>query len=541
MGNSFPSRRQQQTKTSSWTPVFAAVLLLLTVVSFFNYLLFHSAAEIFSIVIAFAMFTFCWNCRQFLRDNYLQFLGIAYLFVGTLDLTHTLAFPGLNVFGQGGLNLAAQIWLSARVLEAASLLAAAHLLGRKIPPAPVFALYSITVGVLLYAVFTQNVAPVWDPETEQLTAFKKLSEYIISVTLLGALGVFYRKRNKLNKGVLAFLAVSIIGTVLSEISFTAFRNADDPMNWLGHMLKIISFYFLYKAVIETGLRRPFALLFRDLEKNRSTIQQERALLEAVLQEMPDAIVTTDAEGETILANRAYSELITPEGASPDSSRRFFYQNGKPCPPSEVPLQRSLRTGEPMRNEQLEIRRGDGSFRTVLCHASPVRDQQGNLVAVVATHHDITERKRMEDALREARNRLEERVKERTRQLAAAEEQQRALANQWEETFDAMQDMVAIITPERKIVNANRTMADFFGQSREELKGTDCSELMQCQPVTSRNCPLEKSLKTNKRESSERFMKNRWFLVSADPVSDDEGATVGCVHILRDITAEKKAE
>ncbi len=63
------------------------ILLLsgLYLTSLYNYLLFHSIAELFSVVVAIGIFMLAWNSRRFLDNSYLLFLGIAYLFIGALD------------------------------------------------------------------------------------------------------------------------------------------------------------------------------------------------------------------------------------------------------------------------------------------------------------------------------------------------------------------------------------------------------------------------------------------------------------------------
>lgn len=78
--------------------VLATILVGLYFTSRINYLLFHSLAEIFSIVVAFSLFMIAWNSRQYIRNPYLLFIGIAYLFIGILDLLHTLAYKGMPVF-----------------------------------------------------------------------------------------------------------------------------------------------------------------------------------------------------------------------------------------------------------------------------------------------------------------------------------------------------------------------------------------------------------------------------------------------------------
>ncbi len=73
------------------------ILLGLYLSSIYNYLLFHSIAEIFSIIIASSIFIVAWNSRRFLDSNYLLFLGIAYLFIAALDLIHTLGYAGMGI------------------------------------------------------------------------------------------------------------------------------------------------------------------------------------------------------------------------------------------------------------------------------------------------------------------------------------------------------------------------------------------------------------------------------------------------------------
>jgi hypothetical protein len=51
----------------------------LYLISRHNYLLFHSLAEVFSIVVAGAIFMVFWNARRFLDSGYYLFVGIAYI------------------------------------------------------------------------------------------------------------------------------------------------------------------------------------------------------------------------------------------------------------------------------------------------------------------------------------------------------------------------------------------------------------------------------------------------------------------------------
>jgi len=108
-------------------PYFIAGILVflgLYLTSLYHYLLFHSLAEIFSITIACGIFMIAWNSRQFFANNYLLFIGIAYLFVAGVDLIHTLAYKGMGVFEGYETNLATQLWIATRYMVSLSLLIA---------------------------------------------------------------------------------------------------------------------------------------------------------------------------------------------------------------------------------------------------------------------------------------------------------------------------------------------------------------------------------------------------------------------------------
>src|SRR4030043_1275680 len=171
-------------------PYFIAGILVflgLYLTSLHHYLLFHSLAEIFSIVVACGIFMIAWNSRQFFTNNYLLFIGIAYLFVAGVDLVHTLAYKGMNIFKGYETNLPTQLWISGRYLESISLFIAPFFFRRKLKIHFVFLGYSVAVSFLFMSIFYWEVFPVCFIERKGLTPFKKISEYIISLILLGSI------------------------------------------------------------------------------------------------------------------------------------------------------------------------------------------------------------------------------------------------------------------------------------------------------------------------------------------------------------------
>lgn len=257
---------------------WALILSGLYLTSLYSYLLFHSLAEIFSIVVACGIFMIAWNSRQFLENNYLLFIGIAYLFVGGLDLLHTLAYKGMGVFRGDSANLPTQLWMAARYVESLSLLVAPLALGRKLKSRFVVIGYSLVFFILLASIFHWRIFPDCFVEGVGLTPFKKWSEYVICLILAVSVVLVVRKKKEFDKVVLQLLVASILLTIGAELAFTFYISVYGISNLLGHFCKILSFYLIYKAIIQTGLTKPYDLLFRNLKQSEEALRGKEAAL-----------------------------------------------------------------------------------------------------------------------------------------------------------------------------------------------------------------------------------------------------------------------
>lgn len=74
--------------------IVSCIALQLT--SIHSYLLFHSLIELFTVVIAFGIFVVAWSSRRFVDNNWLIILGVAYFFIGGMDLFHSLSYKGMR-------------------------------------------------------------------------------------------------------------------------------------------------------------------------------------------------------------------------------------------------------------------------------------------------------------------------------------------------------------------------------------------------------------------------------------------------------------
>lgn len=259
--------------------VFALVMLGLYLTRIRSYLLFHGIVEIFSIVVAAGIFAIAWNSREHLDNNYLLFVGIAYLFVAFIDLLHTLAYEGMGVFTSSGVNLAAQLWIVARYMQAFTLLIAPVFLGRRLRAGLVFAVYSGVTALALLSIFYWKVFPTCFVAGKGLTTFKTVSEYVICLAFALSIGFLVSRRDYFQDDILWLLVGSIILMIAAELSFTFYRHPYGFVNYLGHVFKLLSFYLVYRAVIVTGLSRPVDLLFGNLKKSEEELKNLNRELE----------------------------------------------------------------------------------------------------------------------------------------------------------------------------------------------------------------------------------------------------------------------
>ncbi|MGB9979675.1 ATP-binding protein [Methanobacterium sp.] len=208
-----------------------------------------------------------------------------------------------------------------------------------------------------------------------------------------------------------------------------------------------------------------------LKESYNIAEADRNRLNTLIKTIPSAVIIIEQpDGKISFINDHAKKLY---GMDPTELKMEEYPqigllklDGSPYAPEEMPASRSLLNGEIVYNEDLILENPDGKRVIVCASLAPIYDSEGEISSVIGIFDDITERKQLENELIQARDYLEEQVKERTEELNS----------QHQRLFDMLEllpVMICLLTPDYHVAFANRAFRDTFGES----EGKHCYEYL----------------------------------------------------------------
>ena len=142
---------------------------------------------------------------------------------------------------------------------------------------------------------------------------------------------------------------------------------------------------------------------QDITERSQKDQELRKLYRAVL-EIPSIVMITDAGGAIEFVNPRFTEVTGYTFAEAVGRNPRFLKSGKAPPEFYTELWETIRAGREWRGEMIN-RKKNGELYWESAAISPIKDMEGKITSFIAVTEDITERKRMEEALRESEDKL----------------------------------------------------------------------------------------------------------------------------------------
>ncbi len=258
---------------------------------------------------------------------------------------------------------------------------------------------------------------------------------------------------------------------------------------------------------------------RGEESSRATLGDER--FQALAQHTPVGVFVSDADGACVEVNERWCELtgLGREQALGDGWTAALHPDDR-----ERVLREWAEASREGRDSRVEYRflRPDGSVRWIEGFANAMRDASGRVTGYVGTCLDFTERRAIENALRESSERF------------------RA-------AFEGTATGMALVAPDGRWLEVNRVLCDILGYSEDELR------TMTYQDVTHPD-DLEQSVQLaeaalSKADPSYRLEKRYvrsdgetvWVVISSSVIRDADGTPLHFVTQVEDITERRRTQ
>ncbi|NVM19006.1 MAG: PAS domain S-box protein [Candidatus Lokiarchaeota archaeon] len=501
-------------------------LFLITLLSTYSYLLFHSIAEVISIVISGGIFFIGWNSRKYMDNSFFLIIGISFLFISAIDLIHTLTYSGMSIILEFNANLPTQLWIAARYWQSISYLFALFAIKKKINATYLMLGGLIVISVLFILIF-YGVFPTSYIVGIGLTPFKIISEYIINFIFLTSAIILYKFRSEFNRKIFLLIMLSISATIISELAFTFYLSVSDLSNFIGHIFKIIAFFFIYKAIIETALEDPFGLLLRKLKLSDTSLRRKADDLEEAYSEFnqmfnasaPLRVINKDYE--IIRINETYlnlfsltkEEIISKKCYDPDLKRLGHQCNTDLC------SMKQIEQGKEHFEYELITKVNDNTNIVTLVRSVPYRNINGEFVGIIQNFTNITERSILELAMKKSEEKYRNLVEE-------------SLEGIW------------VIDDNTNTTFVNQSMAGMFGYKIDEMIGKKLYKFMDEDGKKLAEINFERRRQGIKEDHEFEFIhksgRKIFTKIRTSPIFDETGKFTGAMAFVTDDTEQKIA-
>lgn len=261
----------------------------------------------------------------------------------------------------------------------------------------------------------------------------------------------------------------------------------------------------------------------ELEQAYEDLATERNRLSAVLQSLPVGVSIQDSNGGVIERNAAYEDVWGPKTPRPDSMEEYtefqawWVESGKPVTPEEWGSAIVVKTGQPVTDQFLRIRRFDGRHIFVFNSAAPVLDANGKITGSVVAILDVTKLVEAENDLMQSQDRF--RV--------------------------AMQSVPLMVYNCDAELRYTWIHQPYAGFSADEVLGKRDDELIPAEAAAKLMAVKQQALDSGQGGVFEVCVPSegveRYYLLTTDPLRDRQGTITGLTCSAIEITEQKRAQ
>lgn len=484
-----------------------AIFMHNTWVKYLN--IYHTILELTCIFIALSIFMSVWFIynRNSVSCN---ILGFGYLAIAVFDILHTFYHLKLNLASNSYFDLSTRFWILGRLTEAIVLLLSVQSVRIKFSKwTNLFITLSIALGISYFVVIYHDYLPILLTE-HGVTPIKVALEYGIICLYLISL---YKIKDKINyEGAITYryIFISLLMSSSSEFCFTLYTSVSSISWTIGHILKITSYYFLFKGIFISSIVYPYEQLgveHKNLEKTAKELKYTSETLNDLLDALPIAVKEQDTSGKVRYVNKKFEELLA-------CDRNDLYGLTEEEVEKKFP-----RIEEDEKQLQYRSFQNEKETKNVI---RIYRNLKGDNIKLSVNSKRI-------------RNGVLKFFSE-----TKKEQELKNLHIQTETILEAVNNSILMVDKDRKVVLCNKALEEVFETDRGVIMGIGIDklkELVKFQVKESSELGLKGNTKRNLYEMSlTSFKGNRKdMLLHYTPIRNVDGDVIGRISIGTDIT------
>lgn len=249
------------------------MFILTNIISRFTYIIFppnifltiHFLVEVFSILVSLCIFTLLYFTYDIFNNLRNIILANIFLSVGFIDIFHTLSYDGMPLFFTSNCpQKATAYWIIARIILSLGIFICSIIPMRKKTYVRKEYLLIFSIMIISFSwyivIYQPQLIPTLFIEGQGLTPMKIGLEYFVIGLQLVAVYFYLKDYKKNHNELMLTFIIAIIISIFSELAFTLYIYVIDVFNLLGHILKIIAYFLMFRALFIANVRKPYIKL-----------------------------------------------------------------------------------------------------------------------------------------------------------------------------------------------------------------------------------------------------------------------------------------
>lgn len=296
--------------------IIFALFLHTTLIKYLD--VYHTILELSCVFISVSTFFSVWfTYNNGTISSYV--LGFGYLAVAVFDALHTLFHFKLNLSSDAYFDLSTRYWILGRVTEAIILLLSVRSFKVKLNKwLALFITLFVTSAASIFCIACHDYLPIFLTK-KGVTPIKVILECFVIFVLFITLFLIKNKISRSSTVTYKYIFIALILAITSEFCFVLYITVESTIWTIGHVLKIASYFYLFKGIFITTVTYPYEKLedehikldnaYKQLDEAHIQVKTVKETLDNTLDALPIAILKCGFDGKIEYANRMFEDIL----------------------------------------------------------------------------------------------------------------------------------------------------------------------------------------------------------------------------------------